>query len=143
MKKRGRPNRIDAALIRKFCALFGKGFGITTVCAALDVSESKFHEWIKEGEQGEQPYAEFRQRTLCARAWGKIEHLRHIFGSKDWRGRAWYLERTHPLEFGRTAEHPMPKEPESEREGPLWALSLSLPFMDSKTVRFVHFICFC
>ena len=111
MKKRGRPTKLNTELIRQSCDLFREGFGITTVCAALHVSESKFHEWMSKGEQGEQPYAEFRQRTLCARAWGKIEHLRRIFASKDWRGRAWYLERTHPLEFGRTVERPLPPRP--------------------------------
>ena len=28
--------------------------------------------------------------------------------NKDWRGRAWYLERTFPTEFGRCAERPLP-----------------------------------
>jgi hypothetical protein len=116
MKKRGRPSRIDAKLTRQFCDLFREGFGVTTVCAALEVSESKFHEWVRKGEQGDQPYSEFRQRTLCARAWGKIEHLRHIFANRDWRSRAWYLERTAPSEFGKVAERqlPQPAEPEPE-----------------------------
>ena len=88
---------------------------MTATCAALEVSESKFHEWMKKGEQGEKPYAEFRKRTLCARAWGKIAHLRAIFANKDWRGRAWYLERTFPLEFGRCAERDLPAEPEKKK----------------------------
>ena len=115
MRKRGRPTRIDADLTRKLCDLFREGLGITTVCAALEVSESKFHEWMKKGEQGEKPYSEFRQRTLCARAWGKIAHLRAIFANKDWRGHAWYLERTFPLEFGRCAERDLPADLEKKK----------------------------
>lgn len=88
---------------------------MTATCAALEVSESKFHEWIKKGEQGEEPYAEFRQRTLCARAWGKIAIVRRILADRDRRAPAWYLGRCHPSEYGRTAERPLPPEPEMKR----------------------------
>jgi hypothetical protein len=115
MKTRGRPTRIDAKLTSQFCELFHEGLSVTATCAALEVSESKFHEWMKKGEQGEKPYSEFRQRTLCARAWGKIAHLRAIFANKDWRGRAWYLERTFPLEFGRCAERDLPADLEKKK----------------------------
>ena len=73
MRKCGRPTRIDADLTRKLCDLFREGLGITTVCAALEVSESKFHEWMKKGEQGEKPYSEFPQRTY-ARERGEKSH---------------------------------------------------------------------
>jgi len=38
-----RPCRIDPELIRQLCDLFREGFCITTVCAALGVSDATLH----------------------------------------------------------------------------------------------------
>src|SRR5215211_3696186 len=127
MKKRGRPTRLNAQLIRQICGLLSDGISITTTCDAIGVTESKYFAWLKKGEEGEQPYAKFREEATCARANEKIALVRQILADKDSRAKAWYLKRCWPSEFGRTAERPMPKEPESQRESPLRQLNLSLP----------------
>jgi hypothetical protein len=33
-----------------------------------------------------------------------------ILEDKDWRGKAWYLERTDPAQFGRSQDRPLPVE---------------------------------
>jgi hypothetical protein len=71
MKKRGRPTKLNAELTRKICELLRDGISITATCDALGVSESKYFEWLKKGEGGEQPYAKFREESTCARAHGK------------------------------------------------------------------------
>jgi hypothetical protein len=48
---------------------------------------------MKKGEQGEQPYAKFREQATRARANGKIALVRQILADKDWHAKAWYLER--------------------------------------------------
>src|SRR5947208_2534381 len=120
MQKHGRPTKLNAELTRKICGLLSEGVSITATCDALGLPESRFYDWQKQNE-------DFREELTRARANGKIALVRQILADKDWRAKAWYLERCWPSEFGRTAERPMPKEPESEREGPLWELSFSLP----------------
>ena len=71
---------------------------------------------MKKGEQGEQPYAKFREQATRARANGKIVLVRQILADKDWWAKAWYLERCWPNEFGRSAERPLPTvEPEPKK----------------------------
>ena len=118
--KRGRPTKLNAELTRQICELLSEGISITAVCDALGLTESRFYDWQKQNE-------DFREQLTRARATGKIALVRQILTDKDWRAKAWYLERCWPSEFGRTAERPLPKEPESEREGPLWQLAFSLP----------------
>jgi hypothetical protein len=111
MKKRGRPTKLNEALTNQICQLLSEGISITATCDALGVTESKYFEWMKKGEQDEQPYSKFREQATRARANGKIVLVRQILADKDWRAKAWYLERCWPNEFGRTAERPLPPRP--------------------------------
>jgi hypothetical protein len=60
--------------------------------------------------------AHFSQQ-LNARANGRVRLVDSILDDRDWRGKAWYLERTAPAEFGRVdvRELPAPETPEREK----------------------------
>ena len=128
MKKRGRPTRLNAELTRQFCALLSDGISITATCDALGVSQSKYFDWLKKGEECEQPYAEFREKATRARANGKIALVRQILADKDWRAKAWYLERCWSDEFARTVERPLPRRPPESL--PDLSKSIKLQFPD-------------
>jgi hypothetical protein len=50
------------------------------------------------------------QATQRARAVGRMRLVESILEDKDWRGKAWYLERTDPAQFGRSQDRPLPVE---------------------------------
>jgi hypothetical protein len=99
--KRGRPTRLDSELTRKVCGLLSEGISIAASCDALGLAESNYHRWMAEN-------AKFREQATRARANGKIALVRQILADKDWRAKAWYLERCWPDEFGKER----PRRPE-------------------------------
>jgi hypothetical protein len=119
MKKRGRPTKLNAELTQKICGLLSEGISITATCDALGITESRFYNWQKQNE-------DFREELTRARAKGKIALVRRIVDDKDWRALSWYLSVCWPNEFGRTVERKLPKEPESEAQGPSVEFSVSL-----------------
>jgi hypothetical protein len=89
--KRGRPTKLNEALTKQICQLLSEGISITATCDALGVTESRCFDWMKKGDQDEQPYAKFREQATRARANGKIALVRRILADKDWRALSWYL----------------------------------------------------
>lgn len=71
---------------------------------ASGISQSTFHDWIKKGAAGIEPYAAFRQavKRSSARAVFKLM-VRGLSGGKGSSQAAWILERRFPLEFGKHA----------------------------------------
>jgi hypothetical protein len=117
--KRGRPTRLNAELTTQICRLLGEGISITAACDALGIAESRYFEWREKDEQ-------FREQATRARANGKIALVRQVMADKDWRAKAWYLERCWPNEFGKVQERPLPPL-KPERQGPRVCFILSLP----------------
>jgi hypothetical protein len=130
MKKRGpgRPTRLNSELAEKICGLLSEGVSITATCDALAIAESRYFEWLKKD-------AKFREQATHARANGKIALVRQILADKDWRAKAWYLERCWPNEFGRSVDRPLPLPAEPQPVADLCAIfpmKLSLP--DGRTI---------
>jgi hypothetical protein len=59
---------------------------------APDFSERAYHEWCQKDTS-------FAAQSLRARATGRMRIVDSILADKDWRARAWYLERCYPAEF--------------------------------------------
>jgi hypothetical protein len=59
--------------------------------------------------------AAFLAETQRARAQGRVRIVDSILDDRDWRGKAWYLERTAPGEFGRCAERELPVVQDEKR----------------------------
>src|SRR5262245_47792237 len=101
MKRRGRRSRLTPQLQRKVCKLLERGHTVGTVCAALGLPDRSFHRYCERN-------ATFLAATQRARAQGRVRIVDSILDDRDWRGKAWYLERTAPAEFGRCAERELP-----------------------------------
>jgi hypothetical protein len=106
--KRGRRTRLTPQLQRKICRLLERGHTVGTVCAALGLPDRSFHRYCARN-------AAFLAETQRARAKGRVRIVDSILDDRDWRGKAWYLERTAPAEFGRVAERELPL-PEGQRQ---------------------------
>jgi hypothetical protein len=96
-------------IARKIVAMLERGHMVKTVCAALGISDRSFHDYCERD-------GAFLAATQRARAQGRVRIVDSILDDRDWRGKAWYLERTAPAEFGRVAERDLPSPPEAERE---------------------------
>ena len=101
MKTRGRKTLLTGAERTAICKLLEKGHTIKTVMAARGFSERSFHTWCEEDES-------FLAATQRARAIGRMRLVDDILAEKDWRAKAWYLERTDAEQFGRVAERQIP-----------------------------------
>jgi hypothetical protein len=119
-KTRGRKSLLNAQLQRKICRLLVAGHTIATVCEAVGIAERTYYEWREK-------YPQFSQAATRAIGQSKIFLVEKLRQSDDWRAQAFLLERRWPHEFGRSDARPLPKEPESERQGPLVSLILSMP----------------
>ena len=103
--KLGRRTLRTAAERKAIVKLLEKGHTIKTVVAARGFSERSFFTRCEED-------ASFLAATQRARAAGRVKIVDSILADKDWRAKAWYLERTDPASFGRTAERAIPVEPD-------------------------------
>jgi hypothetical protein len=106
--KRGRRSRLTPQLRRKVCKLLERGHTVGTVCGALGLPDRTFHDYCAK-------HPAFLAETQRARAQGRVRIVDSILDDRDWRGKAWYLERTAPAEFGRVAERELPAAESSEK----------------------------
>ena len=89
------------------CPALERGATINGACALAGISPRSFRDWRERGETGEKPYARFLSAVTRAREIAKHAILGSILADKDWRARAWYLEKCFPNEFGL---RPLPNE---------------------------------
>jgi hypothetical protein len=109
-KQVGRKTRCTAQLQAQFCEALAECHTIKGACVAARISESTFYLWLAKGMTGEEPYLEFLELVQLARARGRVALVESIITDKDWRAKAWYLERTWPEDFGPVAHRFMVKE---------------------------------
>jgi hypothetical protein len=106
--KRGRRTRLTPQLQRKICKLLERGHTVGTTCGAVGLSPRSFHDYCAKDSS-------FLAKTQRARAQGRVRLVDSILDDRDWCGKAWYLERTAPAEFGRCAERDLPAAEPSEK----------------------------
>jgi hypothetical protein len=76
-------------------------------CRHVGIPEKTFYEWMRRGERGwkiDEPYREFRQEILKARATAEIESVARIRAaarSGDLDSDKFYLTHAHPDRWGR------------------------------------------
>jgi hypothetical protein len=107
---KGRRSNLTPQLQRRICRLLERGHTVATVCASLGISDRSFHTYCERN-------IAFLAATQRARAQGRVRLVDSILDDRDWRGKAWYLERTAPAEFRRVEERgiPLPEVPEREK----------------------------
>ncbi len=57
----------DSQLTERVCALLAEGVSIQTACNLCDISERAYHDWLRRGRSGEEPYAAPFFKQLRAR----------------------------------------------------------------------------
>jgi hypothetical protein len=112
MKKRGRGRRtiLNRALARALCKIIATPCTIRSACVSCGVSESAVYEWIRRGEAGERPFAQFVQALTRARGCGKVKIQRDIWASDNPRVKLELLARLYPNEFADRRPLPVPLE---------------------------------
>jgi hypothetical protein len=97
----GRKTLCKPQLTNQICELLADSVSIRTTCQVVGISEATFHAWCVRGAFGEAPFAEFLERTTCARAQARVSIVRGIrrAGAKDHRALAWLAEHCHADEF--------------------------------------------
>jgi hypothetical protein len=116
--KRGRKTLLTAALRKRIFGMLRRGHTVRITAGTLGFSERVFFEWCQKD-------CSFAAASLRARAAGRVRIVDSILADKDWRSKAWYLERTASDEFARTEprtvviERPPPTpSPEPEASPP-------------------------
>jgi hypothetical protein len=107
-RRRGQKTLLTPALRKRLTRFLSKGHTIKASCEACGHSERSYFDWCNKD-------ASFLAATLRARTAGKIKIVESILVDKDWRARAWYLERCFPAEFGRTKERNFENADQNER----------------------------
>jgi hypothetical protein len=106
----GRKTRCTPQLQREVCDALAKSHTIKNACVVAGISESAFYQWLAKGMTGEEPYTKFVELVQHARARGRVALVESIITDKDWRAKAWYLERTCPEDFAQIAHRVIVKE---------------------------------
>ena len=119
-KRVGRRTLCTPDLQKVFCDALAKSHTIKNACVVAGISESTFYEWLARGIVGEQPYCKFAELVQYARARGLVTLVESIITDRDWRAKAWYLERTRPADFAQMSHRvPAPEVPPAPPPAPI------------------------
>jgi hypothetical protein len=109
-KRVGRKTSCTPEVQAQFCEALAKYHTVKDACIATGIGESTFYLWLLKGMAGEDPYLQFVEMVQLARARVRSSLVDEIITDKDWRAKAWYLERTWPEDFGPVAHRVIVKE---------------------------------
>jgi len=109
-KQRGRRTLCTPQLQKQFCDALAKCHTIKHSCVVAGIGEATFYLWLAKGMTGEQPYAKFVELVQSARARGRVALVESIITDRDWRAKAWYLERVWSEDFGPVAHRVFVRE---------------------------------
>lgn len=101
----GRPTKLDDKRQARILEAIRDGLPYTTACALAGIHYSTFAEWKLKGEDPASPYAEFAMSVKEAEAEAEALHVKRIESASkngQWQASAWFLERRHPQQWGRT-----------------------------------------
>ncbi|MBK8173172.1 MAG: hypothetical protein IPK60_22955 [Sandaracinaceae bacterium] len=95
--KNGRPTSLTPELQARVVANVLRGAYIETACGAAGILRQSMYEWLRKGQAGVEPYAEFYEAVTAARDQAELSALNSITeaAQSDWRAAAWYLEKAH------------------------------------------------
>ena len=109
-----RPTELTDALALEIAGHLLYGNSIADSCALVGISEQTYHNWIKRGEAGEEPFFGFLELTRAARADARRKLVKTVVDAaeNDPKHAQWLLERMDRANWGRTvdvrAEHSGP-----------------------------------
>jgi transposase len=119
-KKIGRRSKLTPSLQKKICDMIEAGNYMHHAAQAAGIGKSTLNQWIRKGEEGQEPYAAFAAAVARARAQAVDSLVSTIRTAAvdDWRAASWLLERGHVADFGakrieHTGKHGSPIQVES------------------------------
>ena len=108
MAKVGRPSKMNERTIAKLVEAIEIGATREVAARYAGISVSSFCSWMAKGREAESgEFSELLERIEGAEAKLEIFCLEKIqaHGEKDWRAKAWVLERIHPERWARIEKH--------------------------------------
>lgn len=98
-----RPTKLTPELQDQMCNVLRTGVFIDAACHYVGISPATYYNWTDRGRAGEEPFAEFLEAVEKARASATVRALTLVQKAAEdsWQAAAWYLERSHPDQFGR------------------------------------------
>jgi hypothetical protein len=128
MKKRGRgrPTKLTPELVEELLRYLRMGVSIKSACDAAGINDATYRRWVVGSK-------DFCTQATRARSRGKIVLISQILTDKDWRAKAWYLERCWPAEFARTEDRRLPEEASAAAANKMPPLTVVLSTPDGKT----------
>jgi len=102
----GRPTKLTPELQAELIRAIGSGAFIEAACDYVGIDPGTYHRWMTKGAEEDAPevYREFREAVKKARAAVALLMAGRILAAADdgtWQAGAWWLERSHPDQYGR------------------------------------------
>jgi hypothetical protein len=99
----GRKTKLNKELTSEIIKRIRAGNYIKVACVAVGISQTAYFDWIKKGEDGISPYAEFLGAIKKAEAEAHVNYVAIIASqaSTQWQAAAWWLERKFPSQWAK------------------------------------------
>tara|TARA_Y100000592_G_scaffold85549_1_gene137720 strand:+ start:1036 stop:1485 length:450 start_codon:yes stop_codon:yes gene_type:complete len=101
----GRPSKLDDARVEDLVKWLKLGYYIEDACTMAGIAKQTYYNWIAKAEANEgQEYLDFLDAVKKARAEAEGAHIMNIRKAADngvWQASAWFLERSHPVKWGK------------------------------------------
>lgn len=93
----GRRTALTPELQVEICDMLQWGVDVQTACARVGINRATYHEWIKRGKAGDEPYADFVDATDIALASCQVDVTRNIIRASKtrWQAGAWWIKWRH------------------------------------------------
>jgi len=86
----------------RLIGLLREGHFVNTACAAVGINEKTFRTWCRQGEEGDERWAEFAVKAREAQSHFEVALLNAITAAvpDDWKAASWILQHRHPTRWG-------------------------------------------
>ncbi len=99
----GRKTKLTPELQDDVVKRIRAGNYIKVACQAVGISHTAYFDWLKKGQEGKSPYAEFLDAIKKAESEAHVNYVAIVasHAPKQWQAAAWWLERRFPDKWGR------------------------------------------
>jgi len=99
----GRKTKLTPELQEEIVKRIRAGNYIRVACQAVGISHTSYFDWLKKGEEGISPYAEFLDAVQKAESEAHVNYVAIVasHAPTQWQAAAWWLERRFPQLWGR------------------------------------------
>ena len=105
LAKRKRRSKLELQpdVRTKILSVLSVGASRQTAYQLANLSPQTFHNWMRRGQEGEEPFKSFAEAVTAAELNVKTDYLsiiQHAARSGDWKAASWFLERRFPKDYG-------------------------------------------